>query len=102
MLIFTKKHNSLIIQSEALELKVSDNQLEVVQKTKYLGVQMECSLDWKEQIKAVSTNVFRAIVSHARSFLPMPSMKTLYRVIVVPHFRHRCSDQGCAGSKEIN
>ena len=59
MLISTKqKHNSLKSQSEALELKIRDNELEVAQKTKYLGVQIDCSLDWKDQIKAVSSKVF--------------------------------------------
>ena len=35
--------------------------LEVVQKTKYLGVQIDYYLDWNEQIKAVSTKVSKAI-----------------------------------------
>ena len=105
MLISTKqKHNSLKSRSEALELKIRDNELEVVQKTKYLGVQIDCSLDWKEQIKAVSTKVSRAIgfLRHAKSFLPMTSLKTLYTGIVEPHFRYCCSVWGCAGSTEIN
>ena len=85
MLISTKqKHNSLKSRSEALELNIHDNELEVVQKTKYLGVKIDCSLDWKEQIKAVSTKVSRAIgfLRHAKSFLPMTSLKTLYTGIV--------------------
>ena len=105
MLISTKqKHDSLKSRSEALELKIRDNELEVVQKTKYLGVQIDCSLDWKEQIKAVSTKVSRAIgfLRHAKSFLPMRSLKTLYTGIVEPHFRYCCSVWGCAGSTEIN
>ena len=105
MLISTKqKHNSLKSRSEALELKIRDNELEVVQKTKYLGVQIDCSLDWKEQIKAVSTKVSRAIgfLRHAKSFLPMTSLKTLYTGIVEPHFRYCCSVWGFAGSTEIN
>ena len=105
MLISTKqKHNSLKSRSEALELKIRDNELEVVQKTKYLGVQIDCSLDWKEQIKAVSTKVFRAIgfLRHPKSFLPMESLKTLYTGIAEPHFRYCCSVWGCAGSTEIN
>ena len=59
-------------------------ELEVVQKTKYLGVQIDCSLDWKEQIKAVPTKVSRAIgfFRHVRSFLPIASLKTLYTGIV--------------------
>ena len=94
MLISTKqKHNSLKNQSEAFQLKIRENELEVVQKTKYLGLQMDCSLDSKEQIKAVSTKVCRAIgfLRHAKSFLPMASLKNLYTGIVEPHFRYCCS-----------
>ena len=62
VLISTKqKHNSLKSRNKALELKIRDIELEVVQKAKYLGVQIDYCLDWKEQIKAVSTNVSRAI-----------------------------------------
>ena len=101
MVISTKqKYNSLKIRSEALELKIRDNELEVAQKTKYLGVQ----IDWKEQIKTVSANVSRAIdfLRRAKSFLPLASLKTLYTGIVEPHFRYCCSVWGCAGSTDIN
>ena len=105
MLISTKqKGSSLRSRDEALELKIRENELEVVQKTKYLGVQIDCNLDWNEQIKAVSTKVSRAIgfLKHAKSFLPMASLKTLYTGIVEPHFRYCCSFWGCAGSTDIN
>ena len=105
MLISTKqKHNKLKSRNEKLELKIRENELDVVQKTKYLGVQIDCSLDWKEQIKAVSTKASRAIgfLKHAKSFLPKESLKTLYTGIVEPHFRYCCSVWGCAGSTEIN
>ena len=95
MLISTKqKHKSLKSRNEALDLKIRDNELEVVQKTKYLGVQIDCSLNWKEQIKAVSTKVSRAIglSRHAKSCLPQASLKTLFFTgIVEPHFRYCCS-----------
>ena len=73
MLISTKlKHNILKGQNEDLKLKIRDNELEVVKKTKYPGLQIDCSLDWKEQIKAVSGKVSRAagFLKHAKSFLP--------------------------------
>ena len=105
MLISTKqKQNSLKSRSEALELKIRDNELEVVQTTKYLGLQIDCSLDWKEQIKAVCMKVSRAIgfLRHAKYFLPLASLKTLYTGIVEPHFRYCCSVWGCAGSTDIS
>ena len=39
---------------------------------------------------------------HAKSFLPIASLKLLYTGIVEPHFRYCCSVWGCAGSTNIN
>ena len=105
MLISTKqKQNSLKSQNKDLDLKIRDNDLEVVEKTKYLGVQIDCSLNWKQQIKAVSSKVSRAIgfLRHAKSFLPKETLQTLYTGIVEPHFRYCCSVWGCAALTEIN
>ena len=41
-----QKSSYLRSPNEALELKIRDNEVDVVQKTKYLGVQIDCSLDW--------------------------------------------------------
>ena len=84
MLISTKqKHNILKSQNKDLNLKIQDNELEVVKKTKYLGVQIDCSLDWKEQIKAVSSKVSRAVgfLRHAKSFLPKKHCKLSTQVL---------------------
>ena len=105
MLVSTKqKHNLLKNRNEHLELKIRDNELEVVQKTKYLGVQIDNSLNWKEHIKTVSTKVSRAIgfLKHAKTFLLQETLKILYTGIVEPHFRYCCSVWGCAGSTELN
>ena len=63
-------HSILKGRNEDLRLKIHDNELEVVTKTKYLGLQIDCPLDWKEQINAVSAKVSRAIgfLRHAKSF----------------------------------
>ena len=51
MLITTKqKRNVLKSSNQNLEVNIRNNDLDVVQKTKYLGVQIDCSLDWKEQM----------------------------------------------------
>ena len=105
MLITTKqKRNVLKSTNQNLELNIRGNELDIVQKTKYLGVQIDCSLDWKEQIKAVSAKVSRAIgfLKHAKEFLPRATLENLYTGIVEPHFRYCCSIWGCCGSSEIN
>ena len=105
MLITTKqKRNVLKSSNQNLELNIRSNELDVVQKTKYLGVQIDCSLDWKEQIKAVTAKVSRAIgfLKHATKFLPRVTLENLYIGIVEPHLRYCCSIWGCCGSSEIN
>ena len=105
MLISTKpKHKTLMNQGESLKLKIRNDELEVVQKTKYLGVQIDNKLDWKEHIKTVSSEVSRAIgfLKHAKSFLPEKTLRTMYTGIVEPHFRYCCSVWGCCGLTEIN
>ena len=99
-----QKQNSLKSQNKDLDLKIRDNELEVVKKTKYLAVQIDCSMNWKEQIKAVSSKVSRAasVLKHVKSFLPKDTLQTLYKGIVEPHFRYCCSVWGCTGLTEIN
>ena len=104
MLICTKqKHSSLKNQDKVLKLKMRNNELEVVKTTKHLGLQIDQSLDWKEQIKAVPTKVSRAVgfLKHAKSFLPKEALQTLYTGIVGPHFWYYCSVWGCAGLTDI-
>ena len=73
LLISTKpKHKSLKNQDESLKLKIQNNELDIVQKTKYLGIQIDNTLDWKEHTKTISSKVSRGIgfLKHAKSFLP--------------------------------
>ena len=105
MLVSTKqRHNILQSQNKELEFKIRENRLQIVQKMKYLGVEIDSYLDWKEQIKSISIKVSRAVgfLKHAKSFMPKETLKTIYTGIVEPHFRYCCSVWGCAGSTEIN
>ena len=104
MLLDTKqKHSMLENQHQFLDLNISGNELQVVQNTKYLEVQIDSSLDWKEQIKAVSVKVTRALgfLKYAKNLIPRETLKTLYTGIVEPHFRYCCSVWGCASSTKI-
>ena len=52
-----QKRNVLRSSNQNLELNIRNNELDVAQKTKYLGVPIDCSLDLKEQRKPVSAKV---------------------------------------------
>ena len=94
MLIAIKpRHQALSNAAENLKLEILGNELDVVRKTRYLGVQVDNSLDWKEQIKMISSKVSRAIrfLKYVKNILHIASVKTLYAGIVEPHFRYCCS-----------
>ena len=58
MLISTKqKYTILRNQDLKLSLKIRDHELEVVDTTKYMGLQIDHSLDWKYHVSAISSKV---------------------------------------------
>ena len=103
MVISTKqKHTVLKNLKLKLSLKIKDHELEVVDTTKYLGLQIDNSLDWKHHISVLSSKISRAIgfLKHAKSILPLETLLKLYAGIVEPHFRYCCSVWGCCGTSE--
>ena len=66
MLLSTKQRkHTLKSRNETFHLKIRGNELQDATKAKYLGVVIDCSLDWREQIQSISCKVSRAI-----GFLP--------------------------------
>ena len=58
MLVSTKaKRKALDKSSQKLQVKINGKELEVVSKIKYLGFLLDNSLDWKDQIQAVSLSL---------------------------------------------
>ena len=103
MLICSKsKHRSIKNSDETFDPKIRDKSLDMVEKTKYLGLKTDQNLDWKEHMKYVASKVSRAIgfLKHAKSLVPSTTLINLYKSIVEPHFRYCCSVWGCCSSTE--
>ena len=104
MLIAKKQKKKYLIAShQSLQLSIREEHIEVICNSKYLGVQVDENLTWKNQIKSVTENTSRAIGSlmYAKNFLPEAIVKTLYTSIVEPHFQYCCSVWGCCNSTDI-
>ena len=64
MLISTKqKHTILRNQDQKLLLKIWDHELEVVDTTKYLGLQIDNAIDWERHVSALSSKVSKSVGS---------------------------------------
>ena len=105
MFIATKlQHQARNNAAENLKLGVLGNELDFVTQARYLSVQVDNGIDWREQIKTLSSKVSKAIafLKFAENILPIASVKTLYAGIVEPHFRYFCSVWGCCGATTMN
>ena len=80
-----------------MKLEILDNELDAVQSTKYLSVQIDEKLNWKECIKTICSEISIAIgfLKHGKSFLPEKTLRSMYAGIVELHFRYCCSVWGC-------
>ena len=79
--------------SEQPSFFINGKQIETVERTKYLGVQLDCRLVWDEHIKGMRNKVSRALgfLKYAKKFLQQGTLSKMYRGIVEPHFRYCCS-----------
>ena len=105
IVILTKqKEKQLADNDDVLSLNIEEQLIDSVQIAKYLGIQIDNNLNWKDHIKTLSTKIRRAIgfLKHAKSFLTQDTLKTLYIGNVKSHFRYCCSDWGNFGTTEKN
>ena len=90
--------------SEQPSFSINGTQIETVERTKYLGVQLDSHLVWDEHKTCMRTKVSRALgfLKYAKKFLPQDTLSKMYRGIVEPHFRYCCSVWGCSGKTRID
>ena len=71
---------------------VDDSQIEIGEKAKYLGVQLDQDLVSDEHVRYVCTKVSRALgfLKYVKKLLPQEILGHIYRGIVEPYF-HYCS-----------
>ena len=101
MLISTKQNHAILRnQNLKLSLKVRDH--DVIDITKYLGLQIDNCLDWKFNVNVIFFKVSKAVgfLKHRKSILPLETLNNLYAGIVEPHFCYCCSVWGCCDVSE--
>ena len=82
---------------------IDDSQIEIVEKAKYLGVQLDQHLVWDEHARYVCTKVSRALgfLKYAKKLLPQETLSHIYRGIVEPYFRYCSSVWGSCGETRL-
>ena len=82
---------------------IDDSQIEIVEKAKYFGVQLDQHLVWDEHARYVCTKVSRALrfLKYAKKLLPQETLSHIYRGIVEPYFRYCSSVWGSCGETRL-
>ena len=70
-----------------LKLKFNGKRLYLTNSVKYLGIKIDESLNWKEQISdiVIKLNKINAILSKLRHFIDRKTLKSVYHAIFEPH-----------------
>jgi hypothetical protein len=83
-MVFGTKNDSL---KKELKIKINGITLEVVNKSKFLGVVIDDQLNWKQHILYTSKKIAKAIgiISFARRVFNKATLKQLYYLFVYPY-----------------
>ena len=101
------KTNYMIFGSgvnESVYLSIDGVNIERVTVTKFLGVQVDEKLSWKEQINSVYRNVSKglSILYKVRNILESKLLYTLYCSLILPYFNYACEIWGNTFDSHIN
>ena len=82
-----------------INLHINENNLDMIGSNKYLRVQIDPELRWREHITFAIYKIPRAMgmLKYANKYLPLENVKNMYTSIVEPHFRNCCSMWGSCG-----
>ena len=87
------------IQTSAMKpsFVIRDEDILMIEHTKYLGVHVDQYLNWDVHIAEVIEKKSRALgmIRHAKQYLPVNILQTMYRSMVEPYFRFCCPVWGC-------
>ena len=78
------------------KFKIDGKKLDFSTSVKYLGLQIDEYLNWKEHISKLRIKLSRAvgILSKLRHFLPLPSLVTIYHALFSSHLTYGCQTWG--------
>ena len=74
----------------SIKVKIEGEELNIVQHTKFLGIIVDNSLNWKQHISYITTKISKSIgiLSRARSLLNATIMKQLYYSFLYPYISY--------------
>ena len=86
------------------DLEVQDQKLCRAQKTKYLGVIIDESMNWEEQLKTVKRKIENGLgaIFKLKDILSQKQLATVYRALIESHLRYCSVIWGCLSNTELD
>ena len=85
------------------DLEVDDQKLCRAQKTKYLGVIIDESMNWEEQLKTVKRKIKNGLgaMFKLKNILSQKQLATVYRALIESHLRYCSFIWGCLSNTKL-
>ena len=96
----SRQHNVL---NELREIEVNHKKINRVTKTKYLGLNIDENLSWKDQYKTVKTKVKSGLsaIRRLKDILPQSKLTAVYRALIESHLRYGNILWGCISDTKL-
>ena len=95
-LILMNDHNKI------LNVFLNGNKLKQVTSKKLLGVLIDESLSWKQQIKVIKRAYKISLLRRIKKYIPVDVRKTFHNYYIRPHFNYCSSVWGNCSETDIN
>ena len=106
IVIGSRKKVKDILQTSAMKpsLVIRDEDISMIEHTKYLGVHVDQYLSWDIHIAEMIKKISRALgmIRHAKQYLPLCILQTMYRSMAEPYFHFCCPVWGVCGTTALN
>ena len=82
---------------------IDDEVVPMINEAKYLGIQIDKTLSWKEHINIIALKISRGIgmLRYAKRYGPLSTVKTMYGSIVEPYLRCCRAVWGCCTETDL-
>ena len=105
MLIGSRAKLHLSVKGDDIRPKfvVGDEVVPMINEAKYLGIQIDKTLSWKEHVNIIASKISRRIgmLRYAKRYVPFNTVKTMYGSIVEPYLRYCCTVWGCCTETDL-
>ena len=82
---------------------IGDDKVSPITSIKYLGVQIDQSLNWEEKLLIIAKKVSRGIgmLLLAKRYLPLEAVQMMHRSLIEPYFRYYSPVWGSANNNNL-